>query len=257
MKSKFRVFTYLQVTGMLIRNLALAALVASCTVTNNLYINNPSPLPKGDAELYAGIGTGLQPKIDSIADNGEVFSNKLKGSYNLVVGTRIGITNLMNLMLHFHFPEIVGGVGVNIRPQISLFPQPARFNLAFAADLGGTLAKDSIEILESSYYVGDKVRGASNADFSVPFSYKTGKNTAIMLTPRYSFNTFYLRREFDVGKSKRMNASYPALSLGFRYKRIHLETTVLQYKSMFKFTGGFVYLLSWQKFQQELDYPEP
>lgn len=234
-----------------------AAIVTSCTVTNNLYVNNPSPLPKGDAELYAGIGTGLQPKIDSISAIGEVFSNGLKGSYNLVVGTRIGVTNLMNLVLNFHFPEIVGGVGANIRPQVSLFPGVAGFNIALAADLGGTLAKDSIEILGSSIYVGDKVRGALNADFSVPASWKFGTNTTLILTPRYSFNTFYLRREFDMGKSKRMNAGFPAFTIGLRQKRFHLEATALNYKNHFKIMGGFVYVLSWGKMNQGTLLPEP
>ena len=96
-------------------------IMGSCTVSNNLYINDPVPLSKNDMEGYGGFGMGLQPRIDSVGEFGEVFSSGLQRSYNLVLGGRYGITHLFNVGASFHLPEILGGFGLTLRPQMSLF----------------------------------------------------------------------------------------------------------------------------------------
>jgi hypothetical protein len=52
--------------------------VMSCTVTNNLYVNNPTPLGKERGEIYAGIGTGVTPKVDSITAINKLLIFRIK-----------------------------------------------------------------------------------------------------------------------------------------------------------------------------------
>lgn len=217
---------------------------ASCTVTNNMYVNDPVPVSKNQVEAYAGIGMGLQPRIDYVSEEGEVFSSSLQRSYNLVAGGRGGITHRFTLGGSIHLPEVVGGFGLNLRPQLSLFPNVAPFNIALAADIGGTFAKDSIRFLGSSEYQDNESRGVFTMDFSLPVSQRLGKQTRLIITPRYSFNTFYLRKEFDYDKSKRFKAHYPALSVGLRANRVHLEGTVARFNQDYKFMAGIVFFFS-------------
>ena len=221
----------------------LIILLGSCTVSNNLYVNDPIPLSKNDMEGYGGFGMGLQPKIDSVGEFGEVFSSGLQRSYNLVLGGRYGVTHLFNIGASMHLPEIVGGFGLTLRPQMSLFPNVTNFNMAIAADFGGTFSKDSITILGSSSYQDNETRGQINADFSLPIAQKFSKNTWLVITPRYSFNTFYLRREFEGEKSKKMRVEYPALSLGLRMNKVQVESTVVKFNENYKFMAGIVVFL--------------
>ncbi len=219
-------------------------LAVSCTVTNNMYVNDPVPVTKNQAEAYAGFGMGLQPRIDSVSNIGEVFSSSLQRSYNLVAGGRGGITHRFTLGGSIHLPEVVGGFGLNLRPQLSLFPNVAPFNMAIVADIGGTFAKDSIRFLGSSEYRDNESRGAFTMDLSLPVSQRLGKETRLIITPRYSFNTFYLRREFEYERSKRFGVQYPALSVGLRAKRVHMEGTIAKFNQEYKFMAGIVFFFS-------------
>lgn len=218
-------------------------LLSACTVTNNLYINDPVPLKKSDYELYGGIGMGLTPRIDSVSEIGEVFSHSLRTSYNLVMGGKVGVSNLVGLQLGIHLPEIVGGAGGTLRAQMSMFPNPAKSNLALVVDLGGVIAKDTFEIIGLDISTETKTRGAINADFSLPIGYQIGRNTRLIATPRYSFNTFYLRRSFTSDRSKRMKVQYPAFSFGLRAKKVQVEATVTKYKDSYSFMTGIVFFI--------------
>lgn len=219
-------------------------LLGSCTITNNLYVNNSNPLPKNSYELYGGIGMGFTPRIDSVSDVGEVFSHRLYRSYNLVVGGRYGITDHFDISGSINFPQIIGGAGLTLRPQISLLPPESGFNIGLAADFGGVLSKDSLKILGSSTPLDNETRGSLNADFSLPLSVKLGNGYWLFVTPRYSFNTFYLRREFEMERSKRMNIEYPALTLGLKLKRVHLEATGYYMKNYYNALFGVVYFFN-------------
>ena len=213
----------------------------SCTVTNNMYVNDPVPVSKNQVEAYGGFGMGLQPKIDSVSEFGEVFSSSLQRSYNLLIGGRGGITHRFTLGGSIHLPQIIGGFGINLRPQVSLFPNITPFNIALAADIGGTFTKDSITILGSSSYQDNESKGAFTFDFSLPISQRFGKETRLVITPRYSFNTFYLRREFEYDRSKRFRVHYPALSVGLRANRLHMEGTVAKFEKDYKIMAGIVF----------------
>ncbi len=223
--------------------LVFSLLIESCAVTNNMYVNDPFPLPKTDFELYGGAGMGMKPKIDSVSSSGEVFSNEIRQTLNLVFGGRYGINNIWGIGLGFHLPEVVGGVGANLKTQLSMFPTPALTNLALVADIGFVFAEDSIRILGTEWKLDDKSRGSFNIDFSMPVGYRIGNNAKLILTPRYSFNTFYLRKSYDTERSKRIRVQYPALSLGYRYRQVQVETTLLKYRDMYKLMAGVVFFI--------------
>ena len=220
---------------------SIALFMGSCTVTNNMYVNDPFPLAKTNFEFYGGAGMGLKPKIDSIDQSGEVFSSGVGQTFNLVFGYRYGINNIWGIGLGLHLPEAVGGIGANLKTQLSLFPTPAPTNLALVADIGFVISEDSVRILGIDWRFDDKSRGAFNVDFSLPFGYRIGKNAKLIITPRYSFNTFYLRRNFTSNRSKKVNVQYPALSLGYRIRQVQFESTMLKYKDMYKFVAGVVF----------------
>lgn len=223
----------------------IAALLmgASCTVTNNLYVNDPFPLQKSDYELYGGFGIGLKPKIDSVSAGGEVFSSGFKNSYSINFGTRYGVSEIFDIGLAFHLPEIAGGIGAVVKPQLSMFPYPARFNLALAGDFGFVIADDEPTIFGVDIDIDDPARGALNFDFSLPIGYQVGRNTRLILTPRYSFNTFYLRRSYDSDRSKRFHAQFPVMSVGMRIKQVQLEASALKFKDHYNYTAGIVVFL--------------
>jgi len=236
-------FQALATVRMIAYSIVLMVTGSSCTITNNMYVNDPFPLQKLDHEVFGGVGMGLKPKIDSISSAGEVFTSGFKCSYNLIFGARMGVTSLFDLGLAVHLPEIVGGAGATLRPQLSMYPYPAKFNLALAGDIGFVIADDNPTILGVDIEVDDPTRGAFVADFSLPIGYQTGKNTKLFITPRYSFNTFYLRRSFDDYKSKKFNARFPVLSLGIKHKQVQFETTALGYKEHYRFIAGIVVFL--------------
>lgn len=217
------------------------ALFSSCTVTNNLYVNNPFPLEKNTYEAYAGLGLGLEPKVDSVSAIGEVFSNDFTTSYSLVVGGRYGFAENFSVGGSLHLPQILGGIGLNLRPQYSLLSQETGFNLAIAADIGGVFSKDSITELGLDIELDPEVRGSFNTDFSIPVGARLSENLWVMVTPRYSFSWFYFREQFEGSDSKTVAAKYPALSLGLRAKKIHFELTGTRLKSKYRIFGGIVY----------------
>lgn len=228
-------------------------LFGACTVTNNMYLNDATPLIKSDYELYGGVGMGLTPRIDSVNDAGEVFSNSLRISYNLLMGAKVGVSNLFGVQLGVHLPEIVGGAGGTLRAQMSMFPTPAKSNLAFVVDLGGVIAKDTVEFIGLDIDTKAKTHGAINADFAIPISYQLSRQSRLIVTPRYSFNTFYLRKSFNSDRSKRMKVQYPALSLGLRVKRMQMEATVMNYRENYSFMTGVVFFIG-KKQLPELEY---
>jgi hypothetical protein len=224
-----------------------AGLFSSCTVTNNLYVNNPVPLTKSDYEVYGGFGLGLKPKIDSITSSGEVYSHDFRTSYSLVTGGRYAFTDHFNLGGSIHLPEILGGFGVNIRPQISLMPRESKLNLALAADVGGVIFQDSISPFGIEIDIDPETRGAFNIDFSNPLGLKLGKETWLIFTPRYSFSWFYFRKAYEYDGSKKFSVKYPALSLGLRAKRIHLEFSAAKVNHKFRYLAGMAYFFNYQK----------
>jgi hypothetical protein len=222
----------------------MLGLFSACTVTNNLYVNNPVPLTKGNYEVYGGLGLGLKPQIDSITNSGEVFSHDFRTSYYLVFGGRYAFTDQFNVSGSMHLPEILGGFGANIRPQISLMSRESKLNMALAADIGGVFFQDSISPFGIEIDIDPETRGAFNIDFSNPLGVKLGKETWLVFSPRYSFTWFYFRKAFDHNDSKNFLVRYPALSLGLRAKRIHLELSAAKVNNKNRYFAGLVYFFN-------------
>lgn len=219
-------------------------LIVSCTVTNNLYINDPVPLEKHHYCFYGGIGMGLAPEIDEVADNGEVFCKNLKYDFNLSLGGKYGFTDHFNAGATIHFPKIIGGAGISLRPQFSLFHHNTIFNIAINADLGIVFPQDSIKFLGTSFPLETETKGAMNADLAIPFSFRLYNNTRLIVTPRYSYNSFALREEYDSEREKKKKVRYPALSLGIKINKIFLESSVIHWDNKQFYVFGLVYVFS-------------
>ena len=90
----------------------------ACSVQNNLYLNNPAPLEKGEQEYCLGISMDLQPKVDSLGlQNQVIYDDEFKLAPSLHIGARFRLAEKLTLGTQLHFPYIIGGFGLDIRPQ--------------------------------------------------------------------------------------------------------------------------------------------
>ena len=207
------------------------AIIESCTVTNNLYINDPVPLEKDKGYYYFGLGMGLEPRIDSISVQGAVYSNHLDRSFNLCFGGMYGISEHFSLGGNIHLPKIVGGFGASIRPQVSLFHKNTIFNIALSGDVGFVVPKDSIKIFGTTTELENKTRGAFNTSIAVPMSIKLGNDVRLIFTPRYSYNILFLRKSFDSYRNRKLHATFPCVSVGLRFKKVYFESSLIYWDS--------------------------
>lgn len=205
--------------------------LSSCTATNNLYLNNPVPVGKSNVHGYLGLGTGAEAKIDSVSSlTGEVFSSgKLGISPAISLAFQYGISDQTDLRFAIHFPKIIGGVGLRLGVQHSLFDSYSGMNVALGADFGYSFSNDSIKIFGTRTEIDKSKNGILNADIFLPVSLKLNKDVILVATPRYSLNTFYIRRYQDVQKGRAFKVKYPALSLGCWMKSFYVEVTGLVY----------------------------
>ena len=99
-------------------NLGLLLLMFSCTVTNNLYVNDPVPAQDKEANFYIGIGTGVRADIDSVNKSGDItFSDDLTMAPNLYFGGQVNVLDQLDLRFTLHLPYIIGGIGLRAGPQ--------------------------------------------------------------------------------------------------------------------------------------------
>ena len=209
------------------------AFMASCSVSNNLYVADPNPLGKGNSTGYLGIGSGVKAKIDSInSSSGKIFfSNDISTAPILALGAQRGISNKTDVRFALHLPYGFGGVGMRVGLQHSFMDSSSKMNFAIGIDAGGVLAKDSIKLFGSQKAVNTETNGGLNADIFIPFSIKLQKDVLLIFTPRYSFNRIYVRK-YQTGKNtSNFNLGYPAFSIGVRKRKFYFETTALVYDS--------------------------
>ena len=80
-------------------------ILSSCIATNNMYVNNPEPLDKYDAEGYIAISTGLEAKLDSSLINGKYVTDyKTSLAPVFSIGGQIGLGKNFNVRLACHLP---------------------------------------------------------------------------------------------------------------------------------------------------------
>jgi len=162
----------------------------------------------------------------------------LNRDFNLCLGGKYGFTDRFNVGASIHFPRIIGGLGFNAQPQISLFRKESFFNVALNTNLGFVLSTDSIKILGE---LDVRTKAALNADIAMPISFRLGSNYRIIATPRYSFDLIYLRKEYYSDRDKKMKIKFPAISLGLKLNKVMLESTMIYWNSKQIYVFGIAY----------------
>jgi len=222
-------------------------LLTSCAVQNNLYLNNPVPLPRGEAVAYGGASAGIRPVIDSTDVNGfTYYSDVLQLAPMLNLGVNVGLTNRVGLGVDVHLPYGFAGFGMNVRPQISFFPASSGFNVALSGRAGFAISSENLQITNNiSIYIGDlqDVRGTLNASLALPMSVRMGEDTYLFITPRWSRTSFAIWDNTDFrDRVYRRGYTFPILSIGARLKNVHIEGTVIKKERGFLPTMGVVYV---------------
>lgn len=217
--------------------LVILYFLSSCTVTNNFYVNSAIPAKKGDPDVYVGISNGYKPKPDS----GE-FSR----SYIIAGGAQIAITKSekTNVRAAVHVCELFTGIGARAGIQQSFFKRSSDFNIALGVDFGFATSKDSTKNIfnDSMHAVSNKINNTLNMDFFVPISFRLSENSQLTITPRYSYTKVRIRNNVSGPNQKSHNVYFPALSVGYRYKYLYFESSILQLQNkLVPFFGvGFI-----------------
>lgn len=203
-------------------------------VTNNLYVNDPTPMMKGKGKGYLGIGTGITPRSDSISADKKInFSNKIAVAPILSFGGQIGLGEHMNIRIAGHLPGFIGGFGLRAGTQYGFFDRKSKFNVAIGLDLGFVIARDSMRIFGTRRALAIESKLGYNADFFMPISYKFTKDFMVVLTPRYSYTTIEIRKYTNHSSSANLKLNSPIVSLGVRYRQLYLETSIMHYGNRF------------------------
>lgn len=221
----------------------LPTILGSCTVLNNMYLNDPLPIGKDNLEFHLGAGTGLTPVVDVDPNNGDIkYSGAFEIAPILAFGGRYGTGEKLDLRIHAHFPYALGGFGLRAGVQYSFFDGSSFFNAAIGTDLSFVLAKDSIRILGSSTALDIQSNGAIGADLFIPVSFRINENSRIILTPRFSFNTIYIRHNENYRGTYKYKPHYPSLALGVRFSTIYLEVSIITFNESFYPNFGIAYI---------------
>lgn len=222
--------------------------IASCTVTNNLYVNDPEPLEEGEGQVYAGLSTGVAPRVDSVAADGHIFfSGKYSMAPVLSVGGAVNIKNGLQFRGSIHLPYIIGGIGLKGGVQYCFFPKGSRFNMSVGGDASVIFAKESIEIFGTYNELNPWTKIAFSTDIFVPFSVQVFEDLKLIAAPRYSFNFFFLRLNENFDNSKCHILQYPVLSIGLKFKKIYLEASGLYYNNNYHPMVGLAFISGGKK----------
>ena len=226
-------------------SLSCLLLLFSCAVTNNLYVNDPVPTQNGEASLYLGVGTGVRAEIESVDPDGTInFSDEVSMAPNFYFGGQLNVVDKLGLRFSMHLPYLIGGFGLRAGPQYSFFKKESKFNMAVGTDLGFVVAKDSIKIFGSSSPLDIHANGAINADFFIPFSFSFNEYTRIILTPRYSFNTIFIRYNTGDDETYKFRPNVLSMALGMRIKRFYFEYSSFRYQGQYFPNFSIVYMLN-------------
>ncbi|MFZ4545673.1 MAG: hypothetical protein ACOYOA_16610 [Saprospiraceae bacterium] len=172
--------------------LVLLISISSCVVTNNLYVNDPLPLGKREYTSFAGFGTGIMYSGND-ATIRQDFKIKYLPTPIMAVGIRLGIAPKTNFNFNCHLPVSFGGIGMNVGLQQSFFSPSSKFNMALGTNFGGVGSFQTTNVGIFEVQITDtKNLGALNADFYMPMAYTFKNNLKLILTPRYSYNKYFL-----------------------------------------------------------------
>lgn len=198
-----------------------ACLLFSCTSSNNLYVNDPVPLEKGDVEIQLGLGTGMEPKT-SVNDSGDVaFDKQLRLAPVFQIAGNVGLGKRFILRVGLYLPYVIAGGGLNVRGQYSFFPRESKLNMATGIDIG--IGGSSDEFLDVD--IRDNVRTGTvlHADLFLPLAYNFSDNFRMILTPHIIYNSMEVKYHLESERYRRHRIYYPALSMGFMWEQFYLE----------------------------------
>ena len=232
---------FLKVVLVLIAFLTLS----SCVVTNNLYVNNPEPLGKKEVDVYLGVGTGLKPKIDSTSVEGEVyFKDKISIAPSLNLGAQFGLTDYMDARASVHLPYVLGGIGVRGGLQHAFFKNTSNFNVALATDIGFVYSKDSLKLGGIETELDIKSSGAFNMDVFLPLGYRINEVFKVVITPRYSHNILFIRRNtFVADRERKFKVDVKSLALGLWVGQLYIEASGFVYDDKLYPNFGVAYIM--------------
>jgi hypothetical protein len=203
--------------------------LASCSVTNNLYLHNANPYEVGEGKAYVAMSSGLQAKIDSVDYDDKIhYSERFNSNLNLNFGADYGIAKNLSIRGAIHLPYIIGGFGLRGGLQYSFLPTDSYFNIALGADAGFVVSRDSVKIFgDSKVGVSPNTSGALNADVFIPVTFNITDDLSINLAARYSFNTFRIRYNTVSKKSYGYNPEAMIFGFGLRYKAFYFEANTI------------------------------
>jgi len=247
----------ISMTQKLISILFSIALFSSCTVLNQSYLNDPTPLGEGNGEIFLGAGTGAKPLVDSIANYGDIyFSNKIDFAPNVFLSGNYGLGERTNLRFSVHLPYLLGGFGLRAGVQQSFFKKESKFNAALGTDLGFVLAKDSLKIFGLAEELSIHANGGLNADVFLPISYTFNENLRIVLTPRLSANVLFIRYNQNEQESYKFTPILPSLALGLKTKRFYFEGNVIYFNNEYRPNFGIAYSFNINESSKDIYYED-
>jgi len=218
----------------------------SCVVTNNVYLNDPTPIGRGNQEIYLGGGTGIRPRIDSVTNNTKInYSKRIKTAPIAVAGLKVGLGERMNLEVGLHFPKIIAGIGLRVGTQYSFLKKDSKFNFALGANVGTIWAEDNVKILGTYVPNPELIKQAFNGDVFLPISYNFTENFRLIITPRFSFNSVSIKRFTDFSDVQNFRYQMPILSVGALInKNFYFEYSAIYYDKLIYPHFGIAYIVS-------------
>ena len=219
----------------------LPLFLGACTVTNNLYLNDAVPLEKEEGEFFLGVGSGLQPAIDEITEDGDVvFSDSLKAAPNLVLSLKGGLGKNFTLNFGVHLPYILSGFGMNFGTQYSFFPKESRINVAPGINFGFVISRT--ELFNEPLKSVPPVSGAMNLDLYLPFSFVLKENYRLILTPRLSSNIMFIKKNVDFDDNRWFKPMFQIYSAGLRLNKIYIEASAIYFKQKLLPNAGIAFV---------------
>ncbi|GAB1449693.1 hypothetical protein MASR2M44_27220 [Bacteroidota bacterium] len=198
-------------------------LTQSCIVSQTTYFHDARALPQGTGKVYLNASTGYRPDIIK-SNTGSTIASPSGSSITIPVIGASGMYQLGSksaIMGAAYMPVNLGCLGWRLGFQ-QVLVSTTPFSLAAGVYGGYTFTLDSIKGigLDGDTYF----KNYSHADFFLPMTFRLGKESAISLTPRYTFASFNLAEPYKSPDGLGgLSAEGKSLSLGLHVKHYLVE----------------------------------
>lgn len=234
--------------------LSLVAFV-SCNVSNTMYINDPKAIGEDEVDGVIGIGTGMQPDIDSVSKEGDIFFSSRYRYAPIVFGAaQIGLTEKLDLRVAAHFPYAAGGFGGRIGCQFAMMPENSKLQMAIGSDFGFVFARDTLRLFGTANAMEVESTGGLNFDFFLPVGFCPSDNFELIITPRYSFNGVFIRKNKHESGTRFYTPMLFGISAGVKVKRFYAEFSNLYFENTVIPSFGVAYTFSSKRQSSEPVY---